>query len=56
MSVNALQTIAGIRIPDSKLANDATDLLLEHGTQFIYNHSLRVFLFASLNGNREKRR
>lgn len=55
MSTNTLQTIAGIRIPDSKLANDATDLLLEHGTEFIYNHSLRVFLFASLNGNREKR-
>jgi len=55
MSVNKLQTIAGIRIPDSKLAKQATDLLLEHGTEFIYNHSLRVFLFASLNGNRENR-
>nr|WP_295929523.1 HD domain-containing protein [uncultured Dyadobacter sp.] len=53
MSANRLHNIAGIRIPDSKLANDATDLLLEHGTEFIYNHSLRVFLFASLNGNRE---
>lgn len=54
MSANRLHNIAGIRIPDSKLANDATDLLLEHGTEFIYNHSLRVFLFASLNGNRQK--
>lgn len=55
MSAKSLHTIAGIRIPDSQLANDATDLLLEHGTEFIYNHSLRVFLFASLNGNREQR-
>ncbi|HEV2478838.1 MAG TPA: HD domain-containing protein [Puia sp.] len=44
--------IAGIKIPDSKLATHATELLLEHGTDFIYNHSLRVFLFASLNGKR----
>jgi len=55
MSNKKLQTIAGIRIPDSKLAKEATDLLLEYGTDFIFNHSLRVFLFASLNGNRESR-
>lgn len=46
------RSIAGINIPDSTLAAQATELLLEHGTEFIYNHSLRVFLFASLNGKR----
>ena len=43
-------TIAGISIPDSVIARQATELLLDHGTEFLYNHSLRVFLFASLNG------
>lgn len=42
--------IAGVTIPDSSIAKQATELLLEHGTEFIYNHSLRVFLFAALKG------
>ena len=53
MSVNKLKQVAGINIPDSKIAEQAKELLLEHGTDFIYNHSLRVFLFASINGQRE---
>lgn len=52
MSVNRLKSISGIQIPDSKIAVEATQLLQDHGTEFLYNHSLRVFLFASLNGNR----
>jgi len=52
MSVNKVKSLAGIIIPDSTVANQATELLLEHGTEFIYNHSLRVFLFSSLNGKR----
>jgi hypothetical protein len=54
MSVNKPKAVAGVTIPDSALAKQATDLLLEHGTEFIYNHSLRVFVFASLNGRNEK--
>jgi len=52
MSVNKFKTIAGITIPDSSIAREATDLLLTHGTEFIYNHSLRVFLFSELNAKR----
>ncbi len=52
MSVNSLKKVAGITIPDSTIATQATALLLEHGTEFIYNHSLRVFLFSSLNAQR----
>lgn len=52
MSVTKVKTLAGISIPDSTIATQATDLLLTHGTAFIYNHSLRVFLFAALNGKR----
>lgn len=54
MSVNKVKSIAGINIPDSTIANHATELLLEHGTEFIYNHSLRVFIFSSLNGERQQ--
>jgi len=54
MSVSLLKSVAGISIPDSAIAAQATELLLEHGTEFIYNHSLRVFLFASLNGKRNE--
>jgi hypothetical protein len=50
MAGNKPKAVAGIKIPDSAIANQATDLLLEHGTEFLYNHSLRAFLFASLNG------
>ena len=52
MSVTKVKSLAGIVIPDSTIANQATELLLEYGTEFIYNHSLRVFLFSSLNGKR----
>jgi hypothetical protein len=54
MSVNKVKSIAGITIPDSTIATHATELLREHGTEFIYNHSLRVFIFSSLNGERKQ--
>ena len=54
MPVNKPKAVAGISIPDSAIAKQATELLLEYGTEFIYNHSLRVFVFSSLNGNNRK--
>ena len=44
------EVIAGIRIPDSKLAREATDLLREHGTALLFAHSLRVYLFGAIRG------
>src|SRR3989441_7875248 len=44
------EVVAGIRIPDSKLAREATDLLREHGTPLLLAHSLRVFLFGAIRG------
>ncbi|MFD2571931.1 HD domain-containing protein [Spirosoma soli] len=52
MAINKVKSVAGIPIPDSTIAHQATELLREHGTEFIYNHSLRVFFFSSLNGKR----
>lgn len=50
MRINKPKVVAGIRIPDSVVATQATELLLEHGTEFLYNHSMRAFLFACLGG------
>src|SRR3981081_270544 len=44
------EVIAGIRVPDSKLAREATDLLREHGTSLLFAHSLRVYLFGAIRG------
>ncbi|GLU55216.1 HD domain-containing protein [Dyadobacter frigoris] len=52
MPVNRLKEVSGINIPDSKISVQATELLLDYGTEFLYNHSLRVFVFASLKGKR----
>jgi hypothetical protein len=45
-------TIAGIKIPDSTLAKDATALVREIESDLLYHHSLRVFVFGSLQGER----
>jgi HD superfamily phosphodiesterase len=48
------QTAAGVTVPDTKLARDATDLIRDSTTDLIYHHSRRVFWFGSLQGrNRE---
>src|SRR3954467_3452793 len=44
------EIIAGVRVPDSKLARQATDLVREHGTPLLFAHSLRVYLFGALRG------
>ena len=43
-----IETIAGVQIPDSRIAIDATELIRETTTPLIYHHSRRVFLFGSL--------
>ena len=44
------EVIAGTRIPDSKMAREATDLLREFGTSLLFAHSLRVYLFGAIRG------
>lgn len=44
------ETIAGITIPDSKMAQDATDLVRDVADDLIFDHSRRVFIFGSLRG------
>src|SRR4051812_2640266 len=45
-------TIAGIPIPDSSLAREATEFVQDESTQLLFDHSRRVFLWASLQGER----
>ena len=52
--VDDAEVVAGIRIPDSKLAREATDLLREHGTPLLLAHSLRVYLFGAIRGRHRK--
>jgi hypothetical protein len=47
-------TIAGIAIPDSQLAREATDLVRDTETELLYHHSRRVFLFGALTGATKK--
>ncbi|MGW5261511.1 HD domain-containing protein [Microbispora sp. NPDC004025] len=46
------ETIAGVEVPDSTLAREATELVREAAADLLYHHSRRVFLFGSLRGRR----
>jgi len=48
-----MTTIAGITIPDSQLAREATDLVRDTETELLYHHSRRVFLFGALTGRKK---
>lgn len=40
------------KIPDSALAREATTILREQSTSLLFNHSLRVYFFASIQGRK----
>jgi hypothetical protein len=43
-------------IPDSLLAKEATDIAREYSTDLLFNHSMRVYLFAAEQGRQQKLR
>jgi hypothetical protein len=45
-------SIAGITVPDSKLARAVTELVRDTETPLLFNHSSRVYYFAALTGKR----
>ncbi len=47
-----MSTIAGIAIPDSALAGEATEFVREVSTPLLFHHSRRVFLWAALQAQR----
>ncbi|MFB6725005.1 HD domain-containing protein [Kribbella sp. NPDC056345] len=42
------EEIAGVKIPDSTLAREATALVRDAATPLVYHHSRRVYLFGAL--------
>lgn len=47
------ETIAGIQIPDSTMAREATELVRDVATDLVFGHCRRVFLFGSLRGQEQ---
>jgi hypothetical protein len=45
-------SVSGVTIPDSKLAWEATELVRDTESPLLFNHSSRVYYFASLAGKR----
>src|SRR3954464_11776921 len=52
----AASTASALVIPDSLLAKEATEILREHSTELLFNHSVRVYLFAVEQGRQQKLR
>jgi hypothetical protein len=45
-----MNDISAIRIPDSKLAREVTDIVRDTESELLFNHSSRVYLFGALAG------
>jgi hypothetical protein len=46
-------TIAGIKVPDSSMARDLTQLIRDTESDLLFNHSRRVYFFGALAGDRK---
>jgi HD domain len=46
--------ISGIKIPDSRIAREAAELVRQYETEMLFNHSVRVFVFGAMKGTRQK--
>ncbi|AWM06125.1 HD domain-containing protein [Bradyrhizobium symbiodeficiens] len=44
--------VSGIKIPDSKIAREAAELVRQHESELLFNHSVRVFIFGAIKGIR----
>lgn len=47
------QEIAGIRIPDSRLAREVSQFVRDTESDFLFQHSTRVFIWGALVGERK---
>src|ERR1700754_3970001 len=46
--------ISGVRIPDSKLAQEAAELVRGYENELLFNHSVRVYVFGAMKGIRQQ--
>jgi HD domain len=49
-----IENMAGIKIPDSKLAREITELIRDTESDLLFHHSTRVYLWGALAGVRKK--
>jgi len=47
-------SICGVAIPDSRIAREATGLLRDASSELLFDHSVRVYFWASLAGKRKE--
>jgi HD domain len=52
MTTSSIDTIAGIRIPDSALTREVTEFVRDSEDDVLFHHSRRVFFFGALQGLR----
>ena len=52
MTTSSIDTVAGIRVPDTALAREVTDFIRDTEDDLLFNHSRRVFFFGALQGMR----
>ena len=45
--------ISTVKIPDSKIAREAAELVRQYESELLFNHSVRVFLFGAMKGIRD---
>lgn len=45
-----MRTVAGILLPDTSIANSATELVRDVSPRYLFHHVMRTFIFASLIG------
>src|SRR5438309_1627807 len=48
------KSISGVTIPDSKVTREATELVRDTESPLLFNHSTRVYYFASLAGKKRR--
>lgn len=52
MTISSLETIAGIRVPDTAVVREATEFIRDAEEDLLFDHSRRVFFFGALQGQR----
>ncbi|MEB4211761.1 HD domain-containing protein [Mycobacterium sp. 94-17] len=52
MTTSSIDAIAGIHVPDTALAREATEFIRDTEDELLFNHSRRVFFFGALQGLR----
>jgi HD domain len=50
---HTMPTLTPVVVPDSRLARDATELIRSVEPDLLYHHSLRVYSFGALQGDRQ---